>query len=608
MPKSLSDASFSFADLLPESIKNDSVIQAAANSLDGEVQAVNQILDVPALLSRIDELPNEVLEHLAWQFHVDFWDQDLSLELKRNLIRDSIAWHKYKGTPWAVRAVLDRVGFSDAELIEFWQARQQYQDAGGTRLDGSWTINGSQSLVPYYDIAGLPFMQHWAEFCVKINLAEPTWPNWKEDLVRAVDVAKPARSWPVWLFWLYLEIIAQPVHEYSLYFSKDVPIGYPWCTPQLGRGWKLGSGGYLFSLNGRSLNGAWGLGARSATLAYEQLRQCSIIFDLAFRKYLERPSRHIAARLGESKLFLDGGWQVGLNPVMALNDSVLNKEIDISQKARIAWLNSYNYEIDFPKTPQRLTSRYKLAHWNRINGEWQAGKINRELTLDGSWKVVRLGIATEAIKKITFHHYTGFLKSLSGKLDGVWRVGGGFIPASSLLILSKGTQAGRPVKADSRKKITCGYEISYPYSQNLDRNTPLAAYCQLNSGWALGSGTWGRKLDGWGLQREQSIISDYSLAGTKEDFTGLPARLGRYQKLSRKWIRKLNGHFQIGADYQLDGSWNLAEPFKLSAPRIGAHFWGLDGAWKIGRATKKLSGWPVGWSFGPSTECELTIH
>lgn len=91
MPKSLSDASFSFADLLPESIKNDSVIQAAANSLDGEVQAVNQILDVPALLSRIDELPNEVLEHLAWQFHVDFWDQDLSLELKRNLIRDSIA-------------------------------------------------------------------------------------------------------------------------------------------------------------------------------------------------------------------------------------------------------------------------------------------------------------------------------------------------------------------------------------------------------------------------------------------------------------------------------------------------------------------------------------
>ena len=42
------------------------------------------------------------MDLLAWQLHVDFWDPDASLTVKRDIIKNSIPWHRRKGTPSAV--------------------------------------------------------------------------------------------------------------------------------------------------------------------------------------------------------------------------------------------------------------------------------------------------------------------------------------------------------------------------------------------------------------------------------------------------------------------------------------------------------------------------
>lgn len=70
------------------------------------------------LYGNIDRLPEKLLNHLAYQLHVDFWDNNLPLDKKRILIKNSIKYHKYKGTPYAVEQFLSDI-FDDV-WIEEW--------------------------------------------------------------------------------------------------------------------------------------------------------------------------------------------------------------------------------------------------------------------------------------------------------------------------------------------------------------------------------------------------------------------------------------------------------------------------------------------------------
>lgn len=119
MPKELAD--IKFVDLLPESISKDQTIKDAAEALDDEIQAVNDLLEVPAILSRLSELSERAVDYLAWQFHVDAWDPDMPIEAKRELVRTSIAWHRYLGTPYAVRTVAEAImGPTEIEEWPSW--------------------------------------------------------------------------------------------------------------------------------------------------------------------------------------------------------------------------------------------------------------------------------------------------------------------------------------------------------------------------------------------------------------------------------------------------------------------------------------------------------
>lgn len=208
MPRKLPD--ISFAELLPESISGDQTVRDAAKSLDGEIQAVNDLLEMPALYARLDQLEERAVDLLAWQYHVDFWEPDLPLERKRDLVRHSIGWHKHKGTPWAVRQALVWAGFGDATIQEHTQLVQSWRDAGGYILDGEWVIDGSKDLsAPDGEFR---FMTtHWAEFAIRANAADiELVPGQQTRIRRLVDVAKPARSHLVGLeFYALYELAAR---------------------------------------------------------------------------------------------------------------------------------------------------------------------------------------------------------------------------------------------------------------------------------------------------------------------------------------------------------------------------------------------------------------
>lgn len=114
-------SSVSLLDLLPANLLSDEQVNAAARALDGELQKVTTAVQDVLFLPRLDNLPEAVLDLLAWQWHVDFYEPiRLDVETKRRLIRQSIAWHRHKGTPWAVEEVTKAL-LKGAVVRENWE-------------------------------------------------------------------------------------------------------------------------------------------------------------------------------------------------------------------------------------------------------------------------------------------------------------------------------------------------------------------------------------------------------------------------------------------------------------------------------------------------------
>jgi phage tail P2-like protein len=145
-------------DILPPNIAQDPKVAAAAAALDAELKAVTQAVDQCLFISRLDNLSGPVLDLLARQYHVDFYEPDLPLEQKRSLVKGSLDWHKRKGTPAAVEELITAL-FDDGQVVEWF-------DYGGQ---------------PYY-------------FKVTTNNPAATQER-AQEFIRALNSVKNARSW-----------------------------------------------------------------------------------------------------------------------------------------------------------------------------------------------------------------------------------------------------------------------------------------------------------------------------------------------------------------------------------------------------------------------------
>ena len=112
--------SVSLLDILPPNLLADKQIHAAARALDDELQKITVATRNALLLPRLDELSEEVIDLLAWQWHVDFYEPSMSIETKRQLVRESIAWHRIKGTKAAVEKMTQTV-FKGGVITEWFE-------------------------------------------------------------------------------------------------------------------------------------------------------------------------------------------------------------------------------------------------------------------------------------------------------------------------------------------------------------------------------------------------------------------------------------------------------------------------------------------------------
>lgn len=106
-------------ELLPESIRNDSDIIAAANALDLGFLSIVEDVDKIIIIPNVEKLEEELLDHLAFYLHVDFYDLTFDVETKRELVKESVYLHQIKGTPTSVERAIYTV-FGKAKLREWF--------------------------------------------------------------------------------------------------------------------------------------------------------------------------------------------------------------------------------------------------------------------------------------------------------------------------------------------------------------------------------------------------------------------------------------------------------------------------------------------------------
>ena len=107
MSKTIYNADYS--ECLPEALKKDPKMVALANATAATLLDTSGIIDNVLIYSRFDELPEELVDILAYDLHVDWYDYSYPIEVKRRTIRDSIQVHRRLGTKYAVEKALGAV-------------------------------------------------------------------------------------------------------------------------------------------------------------------------------------------------------------------------------------------------------------------------------------------------------------------------------------------------------------------------------------------------------------------------------------------------------------------------------------------------------------------
>lgn len=101
-------------------LRQDKFVQALCKAINPYFQKLSEDTKLGYIYGRIDELDEKVVDSLAWQFHVDFYDYTLPLDKKRELVKKSKKLHEIKGTPVAVEEAVTTI-FGRTELKEWFE-------------------------------------------------------------------------------------------------------------------------------------------------------------------------------------------------------------------------------------------------------------------------------------------------------------------------------------------------------------------------------------------------------------------------------------------------------------------------------------------------------
>lgn len=123
---------------LPPALKQDRTMQALSQGIAQELRDTARMIHNNIIYARIDELPERLLDILAYDLHIDWYDYDYPVEAKRNLVKTSVKVHRKLGTVYAVETALSAV-HPDSKIEEWF-------DYGGKPFYFRIRVNGDANV------------------------------------------------------------------------------------------------------------------------------------------------------------------------------------------------------------------------------------------------------------------------------------------------------------------------------------------------------------------------------------------------------------------------------------------------------------------------------
>ncbi|WP_315452223.1 phage tail protein [uncultured Selenomonas sp.] len=503
--------SVSLLDILPPNLLADKKINAAARALDDELQKITAATRNALLLPRLDELSEEVIDLLAWQWHVDFYEPiGMDIETKRRLIKNSIAWHRIKGTPAAVEQVVSAV--FDTSHVQEW-----------------------------FEYGGKPY--HFKVITEDVT----TDPNVLARMRRAINAAKNTRSWLETIeFILHLQDEEKAEDAHGLEVHKTMIERYPWRGRYFDGSWCFTDS--LRMDGGRVFDGSWQLGGVSP--GDEDAISRGRIFDgtwkfdgqqdfnlnSASRKILfnslEVDALHLAQELSvvdrhgvtfqfDGRRF-DGSWLLGPNEHA--------QDVTLETMAALTLADTERAMDTAQIAPQiETTEIYPFVHLRHFDGRWSFG---RAAPLDGAWRFdgVRIFDGASGAPDIA---------PLAGVFDGTWQLDG------------TGSFAAPPSDArfDSDEDVDEQTSLSATLTKLEDRVTVQDEKCELTV-------TVGRVFNGaWNFDAGNASFMDgaWRLDG------------GRFFTVRRAVQNRFDGAFDMGGIVRFERGGETFEQYRYTA-------------------------------------------
>jgi len=331
----------------------------------------------------------------------------------------------------------------------------------GLKIDGSWKLGRPLVLdteePPYYEpeTSNL-FLTSRVEILLGLEeLARYSEGNRPAttgliDIIRAVI---PARLVPLFKFWLRFVIGVDISARSHFLMQKHSTIRYPWCgrvlTEDPARKWSLGVDGEVVKLP--QPFGSFRLGEVRGGKSVWRLRNCRTESELTIAKEPAEASAYRLPKLGEQGRRLDGGWALGRRQLDVMSWKDVEKHIDIDQPIDLVTTLHHHIRMDYPETPKKLGSAWRLNGTWRLDGSRQLVNAWAGQKLDG-FRLARKGVVAESTahlnvsaacgaapvrlprRKTAAEGGDGIEHTWSLPLNGQWKLGGMAPPEFNITI------------------------------------------------------------------------------------------------------------------------------------------------------------------------------
>lgn len=108
------------SDILPGVIKDTPEVRALSYAINRAVKKMISYANMISVYAVIDDLPEEILNLLAVELRVQYYDADLDIDIRRKLIKNALLWHQKAGTKAAVQELIATI-FGVGEVTEWYE-------------------------------------------------------------------------------------------------------------------------------------------------------------------------------------------------------------------------------------------------------------------------------------------------------------------------------------------------------------------------------------------------------------------------------------------------------------------------------------------------------